>query len=234
MHKSDVEETLVHLYLRLNGYFTSSYIVHAPVGVTTELDVLAVRFPQHQEPEREIPCDKHLAIPADHIDFVVGEVKSSGGNLNFNRRFRDNPDAIRSVLQRFGAFPKDEIDLVVKAVPQLLDPAQLQIAVSFPETDLRLWADASACRAKLRFIPFAIGQTRAMAGNKPYIFQDDIINFIWECFRPSLRRPASDVRYNFELWGFQFTPMVRCFKERERTSPPTLAELYYAYGVSEH
>lgn len=47
--RSDIQETLVSLYLRLNGYFVSGFIVHAVYGVETELDVLAVRFPRHEE-----------------------------------------------------------------------------------------------------------------------------------------------------------------------------------------
>jgi hypothetical protein len=30
MKKHDLQETLVSLYLRLNGYFVSGFIVHAP------------------------------------------------------------------------------------------------------------------------------------------------------------------------------------------------------------
>jgi hypothetical protein len=75
VEKSDIQETLVSLYLRLNGYFVSGFIVHASRGVGTEMDVLAVRFPKHQEPEREgQPC-RYLAAPTDQIDFLLGEVK---------------------------------------------------------------------------------------------------------------------------------------------------------------
>ena len=74
-NKSDIQETLVSLYLRLNGYFVSGFIVHAPHQVGTELDVLAVRFPRYIEPEREVHGCEHLAIPSEKIDFIVGEVK---------------------------------------------------------------------------------------------------------------------------------------------------------------
>jgi hypothetical protein len=37
------------------------------------MDVLAVRFPQHQEPEREVQPCPFLAIPPNHVDFLVGE-----------------------------------------------------------------------------------------------------------------------------------------------------------------
>ena len=221
----------MHLYLRLNGYFVSGYIVHAPHGATTELDVLAVRFPRHEEPEREILCSTHLAIPADRIDFVVGEVKGGADNVNFNARFRNNPAAVRSVLQRFGAFPCSEIDRAVEAVPQLLDPTHLRRAGAFPEIELALSADAGSHRARLRFVTFATEQTRATGGTQPYIFQDDMIGFVWDCFRPERRRVASDVRYNFELWGPQFVQMVQSFKDTARTTPPMLEDLYAAYGV---
>jgi hypothetical protein len=50
--RSDVQETLVSLYLRLNGYFVSGFIVHAQTGAKTEMDVLAVRFPNQRESSR--------------------------------------------------------------------------------------------------------------------------------------------------------------------------------------
>lgn len=45
MDKSDIQETLVLLYLRLNGYFGTGFIVHAPQRNKTEMDVLAIRLP---------------------------------------------------------------------------------------------------------------------------------------------------------------------------------------------
>ena len=232
MDRSDVQETLVHLYLRLNGYFSSGYIVQAPQGAATELDVLAVRFPRYEEPEREILCSNHLGIAADRIDFVVGEVKGGGAsNVNFNAKFRNSPAAVRSVLQRFGAFPCGEIDRAVAAVPQLLDPTHLRGASVFPEMEITLWGDAGSQRAKLRFIPFATGQTRPTGGARPYIFQDDMIGFVWDCFRPERQRVLCDVRYNFELWGHQFAQMVQYFKDTNRAAPGTLDDLYAAYKV---
>jgi hypothetical protein len=230
MDRSDVQETLVQLYLRLNGYFVSGYIVQAPHAVATELDVLAVRFPRHEEPEREILCSTHLAIPADRIDFLVGEVKGGADNVNFNVRFRNNPTAVRSVFQRFGAFPCTEIDRAVAAVPQLLDPAHLRRAGAFPEIDIALWADANY-HANVRFVPFATEQTRATGGTRPYIFSDDLLGFAWDCFRPQRERALCDVRYNFDLWGPQFVHMVQFFKNPARVDPGTIQDLYTAYGL---
>ncbi|MBP9664860.1 MAG: hypothetical protein KBD94_09570 [Pyrinomonadaceae bacterium] len=232
MDKSDIQETLVHLYLRLNGYFVGGYIAHASKGVGTELDVLAVRFPRYEEREREVLCCTHLAIPTDRLDFIVGEVKGGKKNVNFNQRFRNEPRAVRSVLNRIGAFPCAEISRVCAAVQNLLDPANIRTAGAFPELDLALWHDTNAQLAKLRFVPFAAEQNRVSNPKRPYIFQDDMLAFIWECFRPNQQRPMCGVRYNFDLWGPQFVRMVEHFKDLNRTSHGTINDLYVAYGVT--
>lgn len=231
MDRSDVQETLVSLYLRLNGYFVSGFIVHAASGAGTELDVLAVRFPRHEEPEREVqPCDR-LAIPPDCIDFIVGEVKGGSNNVNFNVRFRDNPDAIRTVLRRFGAFGDAEIDRVCAAVPGVLDPANVRRSATFPALDVALAGEVGGKQAKLRFVPFSAEQRRSTGAARPYVFEDDLLAFVWKCFRPEHQRPCCDVRYNYELWGPQFVQMVRYFKDRSRTVPGTIQELYKVYGA---
>ena len=80
MDRSDFEELLAALYLRVNGYFASGFIAHAPVGNLTEIDVLAVRFPKHQEPEREIASCAYLHPPLSFPrKFVFQEV---GYNLD--------------------------------------------------------------------------------------------------------------------------------------------------------
>ncbi len=68
MDKSDLQEVLTALYLRLNGYLASGYIAHAHVGNLTEIDIIAVRFPGHKEPEREVSPCKYLRPPSDRID----------------------------------------------------------------------------------------------------------------------------------------------------------------------
>jgi hypothetical protein len=232
--KSDIQETLVSLYLRLNGYFVSGFIIHASRGVGTEMDVLAIRFPQHKEPMREIqPCD-HLSIPAERIDFIVGEVKGGLNNVNFNTRFRDDSNAIRSVLQRFGAFADAEIDRICAIVPAILKPIKLKRSTSFPELDVVVCEAVGMQKGKLRFVPFAAEQRRSSQTVRPYIFQNDLLRFVWRCFRPEKHRQECDVRYNFELWGPQFLELVNYFKDVSRTEPGTIEDIYQAYGVSTH
>ena len=232
MDKSDVQETLVSLYLRLNGYFVSSFIVHAPKGATTEMDVLAVRFPSHQEPEREVQCCRHLAIPLNQIDFIVGEVKGGQrGAVNFNVRFRENPGAIKTVLHRFGAFDEPEIFRVMAEVPELLEPTNVRKAETFPRLDVALSKQLGSGVGKLRFVPFAAEQERPKAHTRSYLFTDDLLEFVWLCFRPEQQRRLCDDRYNYELWGPQFAQMVQYFKDQNRHAPGTIKDLYQEYGA---
>ena len=53
-----------------------------------------------------------------------------------------------------------------------------------------------------------------------------MLRFVWLCFRPEQRRPQSDTRYNYELWGPQFTAMAKYFKDPARQTAGTIEELY--------
>ena len=77
MTKSDVDEILVQLYLRLNGYFTSGFIVHSDDWgrARTEVDCIAVRHPHYREPERQIEPSEFLGANEGKIDLILCEVK---------------------------------------------------------------------------------------------------------------------------------------------------------------
>jgi hypothetical protein len=222
--KSDVQETLVLLYLRLNGYFGTGFIVHAPQRNKTEMDVLAIRFPRHTEPEREVQCSERLVIPSGRVDFLVGEVKGGMNNINFNVRFREDPASIRTVLNRFGAFEEQEIEHLCACLPDLLEPEKVRKSGAFPTVALR---DG---QCQLRFVLFAAEQRRDESTRRPYVFEDDLLNFVWTCFRPEQRRAQCDIRYNYELWGPQFADMVRYFKKSENM-PESIKELYSLYSL---
>ncbi len=86
-------------------------------------------------------------------------------------------------------------------------------------------------QAKLRFVPFAAEQQRSSAATRPYVFEDDLLTFVWKCFRPEHRRLRSDTRYNYDLWGPQFVTMVRYFKDPSRCAPGTIEDLYREYDT---
>lgn len=227
MRKSEVQETVASLYLRLNGYFVSGFIVHATDQVKTEIDLLAVRFPYHEEPEREIKCCQYLSPPDGRVDFIVGEVKGGSGKLGFNRRFREDPEAIRTVLRRVGAFKSADIERVCREAPARLEAKDDAEPEPFP---CFVAADGSA---QIRFVVFAMEQTRASEEAGPYLYSSDALGYVWKCFRPEKERQDCAVRYNFNLWGPQLTRTVRYFKDKARLTPGNIADLYAFHDATD-
>lgn len=114
----DPAVALVQAYLQMNGYFTvTEYAVvqaagrSGPYRTSTDLDVLAVRFPgaahalvrrRHQRRDDDaavLAPDPALGAAADRVDMIVGEVKE--GRAELNRGARD-PHVLQAVLTRFG------------------------------------------------------------------------------------------------------------------------------------
>ncbi len=123
MTKGDVQEALVALYLRLNGYFTTGFIAQSatPGQVTTELDVLAVRLPHNAEPERIIGGAEELNRWDGGLDFIIGEVKSRGQSLQFNDQAR-TALAVSKFLQWWGHLSAEEVAANTPAVQAILQP----------------------------------------------------------------------------------------------------------------
>jgi hypothetical protein len=132
--------------------------------------------------------NRNLNLDKRDIDFVVGEVKGGPESLKFNSAFRDDPQSIRSVLCRFGAFTDAQIDRVCATLPEMLQPARLNRSAAFPELDVPLWEQLGTQTAKLRFVLFATEQRRPSNNARPYIFEDDLLSFVWDCFRPEKHR----------------------------------------------
>ena len=74
---------------------------------------------------------------------------------------------------------------------------------------------------------FSPDQTRGSSRNqRPVIFGDDILGFIWTCLRPAVPRLECATDYHVELWGHQFNKLVAYFKDPSRRSPGTVDDLY--------
>lgn len=130
---------LVQAYLQLNGYFTSAeYPVIAGAGRTgfrtiTDIDILAFRFPSGEpmaRKGRQVPkgldvsgLDPGLAVPANQIDMIIGEVKE--GRVGINTGIRD-PAVLRTVVNRFG-----EMGETNRVVQELLRNGTAKIPPSY-------------------------------------------------------------------------------------------------------
>ena len=218
--KSDVQELLAALYLRLNGYFPSGFIVHAPSGNLTEIDLLAVRFPHHEEPEREVDPCQHLHPPKGCIDFLIGEVKGGKRNPKFNAKFYGHPEGVKKVLKRIGAFTSDDITQLLPAIIDAAKPSRWRTYTDFPSLSVPL------SHGQVRLILFAPDQSRGQGGGRPTIYGDDMVNFIWRCLCPTETRVGCAVKYNYELWGSQFIALVSHFKKNCRDAPGTINDIY--------
>lgn len=126
----DTAVALVETYLRVNGYFTvTEYPVIEPsreggYRTVTDLDVLAVRFPQARHvirreinasgPRTLVP-DPRLDVSSETADMIIGEVKEGRAELN---RGASDPNVLNSALTRFGCCSHERAPALVKRLLQ--------------------------------------------------------------------------------------------------------------------
>lgn len=226
MDKGQLQEALVTLYLRLNGYFTSGFIVHSPIPGrnVTELDVLAVRFPHNAEPERAVEVAGELDSSADLIDFVIGEVKSYGEQLQFNDALRGSAATVASILRWWGFLTAEEVTALVEPVAGILAPHPG--AVTAPTI-------LGPRNARVRAILFS-PETNARRNNQPWFIPGPpIFAHIWRCLRPPAPRAACATTYDFGTWGRELEPIVRYFKDPLRQDAGGFHELIAYLGIDD-
>lgn len=221
--KPEINEALATLYLRLNGYFTTGLIIHsARWGENrTEADCLAIRHPNHSQPDREVPSSPFLQIEPGVVDILVVEVKSLPADLRFNPRMQDD-EAIRAMLRWVGVLDEATIDKVAPRFRDLLrddaDPSARRLGVDHENVRVR----ALLCCPQL---------SEADAGERWCLAASEILSFADECFNPPVRRQECSTRYNFRQWGSAFAPIVQ-FLKGSQNGPRKIEELYRHFGVT--
>jgi hypothetical protein len=225
MDRSDFQELLANLYLRLNGYFTSGFIVHAPASNLTEVDILAVRFPNNAEPEREVIVSRYLQIPEKQIDILICEVKGAKTQLQFNSALRSNQEAIEKVLRWAGMFAEEHLPYIAEEVKVALTPKEINTPDRFIEIPITNYDDYL-----VRGILFALDRNEPNYNQPRFIHGQEILNFVHSCLFSKDRRPASDTRYDFGLWSI-YEDIVRYFKNR--TSPGSMENVYQQFSIPE-
>lgn len=222
MQRAKLQECLASLYLRLNGYFVSGFIVHSPQidkkTNRTQIDVLAVRFPHNSEPDRGVSPSEYLQISDDRTDILICEVKGGEEKLQFNRALRDDPHAVATTLRWIGAFTKPEINKLVKPVIDILSPQVHDTSESFRE-------HAFGRRYRLRAVLFAPDRPYPRRNQPRFIPGEELVSYLWRCFREDEPRLECATRYDYGLWG-EYEGIVRCFKSVG--CKPTMQEIYGA------
>jgi hypothetical protein len=219
MTRSDVQEALLQLYLRLNGYFTTGFIVQAPEWGRNraQVDALAIRHPLNREPERVVNVSPFLEL-TDHVtDVLICEVKSKGQPLQFNSGLRTT-DAMSTVLRWVGLVPEGRLQAHVHAVLELMQPG----------CSVRKAASGATVEGAIRTRPLLCSPERTKAHvNQPWFLNgSEIFTYITNCFNPLDRRPNCATRYDFSGWGAWLEPVVRYFKDLPPGTMGTVAELY--------
>jgi hypothetical protein len=202
--RSDIQEALLLLYLRLNGYFVSSFIVHSPEPGQniTQVDALAVRHAFNREPNRVVRSSGLLKPKG--TDLLVCEVKSRGEPLQFNESFRENDAAIQSALEWAGLFDQEETVRIASQLKPLLQPsapaAEAKRGVPGPrDTTVR----ALLCSP----------ERRSRRENQPwFLCEQEMFSYIAGCLNPKAERETCSTRYDINLWGSSLAPLVRYFK----------------------
>lgn len=228
MEISDLQEELVKLFLRLNGYFTTGLILHSKVygQNLTEIDVIGIRLPYHKQQDRVVPSCEYLQMPNNTIDIILGEVKGGFEQNQFNSSLRKDRSAVEKMVYWIGAFNEEEIDAVVDKIVYLIQPSPINTPKDFKTLNIK----ASCGNFSLRPIVFAPDAGVPKRNQTRFVYGQLIVDYIWECFRPERMRDECSTVYNYEMWGSSIYPIVEYFKDRSRTSRGTVSELYAHLG----
>ena len=226
-----IQESLVTLYLRLNGYFTSGHIVHATrddlaVREKTEIDVFALRLPYSREPETGNATSEYLHVENGILDIIVGEVKSGRQPIQFNPGIRDTGNVV-SVLRRAGFTAKDEVlvdiasTLTNQMIPQPVNNPETRIEVAINPSDDILY------RTRIRPVLFHLGRRVPARTQAWFVGYQEIMNHTWRCLRKEFQPDSCQREYDYGLWGPVIESIVGYFKNESRTEPGTPEELVH-------
>jgi len=219
--RSEVQEALLQLYLRLNGYFVTGFIVHSPNHGknVAEIDALAVRHPQNCEPEREVGPASFLEPSSGLTDLLICEVKAKGRQLHFNERFRNDVSAISVVLRWAGLFEEKEVMALARLLQPKLAPTD------HPKQEIP--SVPGPRNTRIRVVLCSPERQRRFPNQVKFIHGEEIFSYVTKCLCPETPRPGCAVRYDFTGWGRNLEPIVRFFKNRGPAAAKSkIAELY--------
>lgn len=224
--KSTIQEQLATLYLRLNGYFTTGYIIHSDEKkIEGELDILAVRFPLHNQDDTEHNSSKFLET-SSNIDIIIAEVKSKGQPLQFNHclKQQDTLEPLQKLLRWTGILNDDKIDEIAIELNSLVQTKENSQLHSFRSTKTIETNFGNIVIRPILFSPEKININNA----DKFINWTEINDFVWLCLCPADVREKCGTRYDFTAWGQGFNEIVKAYKDRQKKQIKfeTITELY--------
>jgi len=204
MKISDIDEILVQLYLRLNGYFTTGLILHSPTWgqSNSEIDCLAIRHAHHSQQDRRVAISDFLSPQNRKMDFLICEVKNDTSNIKFNDPIKNNLEVVCSFLLWSGIFHKTQVNSISKRIqPLFQDDIDINTVILGVEEENVIIRPLLCC-------PPMLDESE----NKWCLNGKEIFNYANLCFNPDHRRDSCSTRYNFQQWGYPFSKVVTFFK----------------------
>lgn len=223
--KSDIQESLTKLYLRLNGYFTTGYIIHSSLNrIESEVDTVAVRFPFHKQDDTEHNSSAYLEIP-NNIDIIICEVKSKGKSLQFNKSLRnlDNIEPWIKILLWTGIIISDDAKYIANTLAELVQTKENSELTHFKSTDCINTPFGIITIRPILFSPERINLHNA----DKFVSWSEINSFIEECLCPQLPRQFCGTSYDYTAWGLGLNEIVKVYKDRRATEKFTSIEDLY-------
>lgn len=224
--KSQIQENICKLYLRLNGYFTNSLIIHSPgesKGNRTDIDLLGIRFPNHKQTDRGFDYDEKLEIDCKCIELIIGEVKGQEEDLKFNKSIRQKyPDEIiKKLFNWVGMFSDIKLESVIEDYRNLIQTKEVYNAEDrFDKT-----YSINGGTVRLRPIIFGVDRDNLKPNQLWHITGKMMIDFFWRCFKEEIECRDCQLKYDYKLWGAEFEPIIRYFKELD-VKPDKFNQLY--------
>ena len=208
-----MQEKIAKLYLRLNGYFLTSLIIHSSEKGknATQIDAIGVRFPFHEQKDREIKCSEKLMIPTDKTDIIICEVKDTRCKPKFNDALITSNEALQKLFEWIGVIKGDEI---VTAKDTFKKNGKF-------ETD------------GLQIRPIIFSFNDNINEDILTITGSDTFSYIKGCLIPSNPRDACSTTYPYEsCWGDEYESIIRYFKDKNKKGEMvSLEDLYTHLGV---
>lgn len=220
--EADAREALVRLYLRLNGYFVTSLIIHsaAPGRNQTQIDALAVRHQFQGEPRRGVPPSQFLA--PNSTDVLICEVKNKKAR-KFNAALVSQ-QTLAEALQWVGIWDKADCDKAANQLSPLMSPP-------FREQPMRRGITvAGATIRTLLCAPGHFGEHHAPSGW--VLTGDEIFRYARKCLSIAAAPMECSRTYDYGAWG-EFRDIVRFFKERDFNGAESIGGLYSFLGCED-
>lgn len=215
MDKSDLQESLLRLYLRLNGFFTSGFIVHAaqPARNRTEVDTIAVRFAHNREPERRVDPDSWLDLSREHIELAICEAKSVP---RFNEALYADIETVKTILRWAGMFSEEDL---VELAPQV---SAILVPEAKPSATIRRTAPHR--NVVVRSLLFCAERPSPRSNQPWFVGSDHIFPFIFSCLSPAKQPRECGRAYGAVQWA-ELAGLVNFFKKWKGYEPPTYKAL---------